>query len=98
LDYKHIRVVLKAAGDAQAGLIDLSWEGEVELQLYVGSVLRGKFHNMDIRILNGIANRTDVTLLIDQLAYELISVERRGAFEAIAINLRLQPAAPAHLR
>jgi hypothetical protein len=56
-----IHVVLKA-GDVQSGRIDLSWEGEAELELSVGPFMRGRFLNMDIGILNGIAHRTDVTL------------------------------------
>jgi len=39
---------------------------------------------MDIGTLNGIANRIDVTLRIEGLQYELTSVERSGAFEAVA--------------
>ena len=59
-------------------------EGEAELELSVGPFLRGRFLNMDIGTLNGIANRIDVTLRIEGLQYELTSVERSGAFEAVA--------------
>jgi hypothetical protein len=79
-----IHVVLKA-GDAESGRIDLSWEGEAELELSVGPFIRGRFLNMDIGILNGIAHRTDVTLQIEGRGYELTSVERSGAFEAVAV-------------
>ena len=81
-----IHVVLKA-GDMQLGRIDLSWEGEAELELSVGPFIRGRFLNMDIGILNGIAHRTDVTLHIEGRGYELTSVERSGAFEAVAVGL-----------
>jgi hypothetical protein len=77
-----IRVVLKA-GDVQSGSIDLSWVGEAELELSVGPLIRGRFLNMDIAILNGIAHRTDVTLHIEGLRYELTSAERSGVFEAL---------------
>lgn len=78
-----VKVVLKA-GDIQLGSIDLSWEGQAELVLSVGPLIRGTFLNMDIGTLNGIAHRTDVTLSIEGLHYELTSVERSGAFEAVA--------------
>ena len=76
-----IHVVLKAAGDAGS---DLSWEGEAELELSVGPFIRGRFLNMDIGILSRIAHRTDVTLHIEGLRYEVSSVDRSGAFEAVA--------------
>jgi hypothetical protein len=76
------RVVLKA-GDVQSGSIDLSWEGQAELELSVGPLIRGKFLNMDIGTLNGIAHRTNATLHIEELRYELASVERSGMFEAL---------------
>jgi hypothetical protein len=76
-------VVLKA-GDAQSGLFDLSWEGEFELQLSVGPVIRGRFLGMDFDTLYGIAHRTYVTLLIEGVGYELVSVDAIGVFEAIA--------------
>jgi hypothetical protein len=75
-----MRVFLKA-GD------DLSWEGEAELELSVGPVIRGRFLNMHILILNGVAHRTDVTLHIEERRYELMSVERSGAFEGLEIGL-----------
>jgi hypothetical protein len=81
-----IHVVLKA-GDVQSGRIDLSWEGEAELELSVGPFMRGRFLNMDVGILNGIAHRTDVTLHIEGRGYELTSEERSGAFEALAVGL-----------
>ena len=79
-----IHVVLKA-GDAESRRIDFSWEGEAELELSVGPFIRGRFLNMDIGILNGIAHRTDVTLHIEGRGYELTSVERSGAFEGVAV-------------
>jgi len=78
-----LHVVLKA-GDAHAHRTDLSWEGEFELQVSVGPVLRGQFLTMDFGTLYGIAHRTDVTLLIDSVGYELVSVDANGVFEAIA--------------
>jgi hypothetical protein len=45
-----VLVVLKA-GAAQSGM-DLSWEGQAELELSVGPLIRGRFVNMDIGILN----------------------------------------------
>jgi hypothetical protein len=77
-----VLVVLKA-GDVQSG-IDLSWEGQAELELSVGPLIRGRFLNMDIGILNRIEHRTDVTLHIEGLRYEVSSVDRSGTFEAFA--------------
>ena len=78
-----INIVLEA-GDVQSGSVDLSWEGQAELELSVGPLIRGRFLNMDFGTLNGISHRTDVTLRIEGLQYELTSVERSGAFEAVA--------------
>jgi len=64
--------------------IDLLWEGQAELELSVGPLIRGRFLNMHIGILNGIAHRKGTTLCIEGLRYELTSVARSGAFEAIA--------------
>jgi hypothetical protein len=80
-----IRVILKA-GDVQSGRIDLSWEGEAELELSVGPLIRGRFLTVDLGTLSGIAYRTDVTLHIEGLQYELTSVERSGVFEALRIG------------
>jgi len=80
-----IRVVLKA-GDGESGRIDLSWEGEMELELSAGPFIRGRLPNMDIGILDRIAHRTDVTLHIEGRRYELTAVERSGAFEAVAVR------------
>jgi hypothetical protein len=76
-----IHVVLKA-GDAESRRIDLSWEGEAEVELSVGPFIRGRFLNMDIGILGRIAHRTDVTLHIEGRGYELT---RSGAFEGVAV-------------
>ena len=78
-----INVILKA-GDVQLGRSDTSWQGEAELELSVGPLIRGRFLYMDISILNRIANRTDVSLRIERLRYELTGVGRSGAFEALA--------------
>jgi hypothetical protein len=78
-----VKIVLEA-GDVQSGSIDLSWEGQAELELSVGPLIRGTFLHIDIATLNGIAHRTDVTLRTEGLQYVLTSVERSGAFEAIA--------------
>jgi hypothetical protein len=78
-----INVALKA-GDEQPGGSDLSWEGEAELELSVGPLIRGRFLYMDIGILNRIALRTDVTLHIEGRRYVLMSAESNGAFEAVA--------------
>ena len=78
-----VKIVLEA-GDVQSGSIDLSWEGQAELELSVAPLIRGTFLHIDIATLNGIAHRTDVTLRIEGLQYVLTSVERSGAFEAIA--------------
>jgi hypothetical protein len=80
-----IRVILKA-GDVQSGRRDLSWEGEAELELSVGPLIRGRFLTVDLGTLSGIAHRTDVTLHIEELQYELTSMERSGAFEALRIG------------
>jgi hypothetical protein len=80
-----IRVILKA-GDVQSGRIDFSWEGEAELELSVGPLIRGRFLTVDLGTLNGIAYRTDVTLHIEGLQYELTSVERSGVFDALRIS------------
>ena len=77
-----VLVVLKA-GDVQSG-IDLSWEGQAELESSVGPLIRGRFLNMDIGILNRIEHRADVTLHIEGLRYEVSSVDRSGVFEAVA--------------
>src|SRR5260370_21300547 len=81
-----IHVVLKA-GDLQSGRIDVSWEGEAELELSVGPFMRGRFLNMDIAILNGNAHRSDVTVHTERRGYELPSVETSAAFEAVAVGL-----------
>ena len=78
-----LHVVLKA-GNAQVNLIDVSWEGEFQLQVSVGPVLRGQFLAMDLDTLKAISLRTEVTLLIEGLQYELVSVNRNAVFEAIA--------------
>jgi hypothetical protein len=78
-----LHVVLKA-GNARAKLSDLSWEGEFQLQVSVGPVLRGQFLGMDLGTLKAIALQTEVTLLIESLPYELVSVNRSAVFEAIA--------------
>ena len=80
-----IRVVLKA-GDVQSGSIDLSWEGQAELELSVGPLIRGRFLNMDMGTLTRMAHRSDVTLNLEELRYELASVERSGVFEALRIG------------
>ena len=77
-----IRVHLMA-GEGRSATIDLSWEGEVELELSVGPVIRGRFLNMPTIVLNEIANRTDVTLHVEGCRYEVTSVERNGTFEAV---------------
>ena len=77
-----VLVVVKA-GDVQSG-IDLSWQGQAELELSVGPLIRGRFLNLDIGILNRIEHRTDVTLDIEGLRYEVSSVDGSGAFEAVA--------------
>ena len=77
-----LHVVLKA-GDVQSGSIDLSWEGHAELELSVGPLIRGRFLDMDIAILNAIAHKNDVMLRIEGLRYELTSLEKSGAFEAV---------------
>lgn len=41
------KVVLEA-GDVQSGTVDLSWEGQAELELSVGPLIRGRFLNMDM--------------------------------------------------
>lgn len=74
-------VVLKPV--TQSG-IDLSWEGQAELELSVGPLIRGRFLNLDIGILSRIEHWTDVTLHIEGLRYEVSSVDRSGAFEAVA--------------
>src|SRR6266699_3546149 len=73
-----MNVVLKA-GDVESGSVDLSWEGQAELELSVGPLIRGRFLNMDIGILNRIEHLTDVTLHIEGLRYEVSSVDRSGA-------------------
>lgn len=78
-----VKIILEA-GDIQSGSIDLSWEGQAELELSAGPLIRGTFLHIDIPTLNGISHRTDVTLRTEGLQYILISVERSGAFEAIA--------------
>jgi hypothetical protein len=78
-----LHVVLKA-GNAQVNLIDVSWEGEFQLQVSVGPVLRGQFLAMDLDTLKAISLRNEVTLLIEGLPYELVSVNRNAVFEAIA--------------
>jgi len=45
-----IRVHLMA-GEGRSATIDLSWEGEVELELSVGPVIRGHFLNMPTIVL-----------------------------------------------
>ena len=59
---------------------------EAELELSVGPFIRGRSLYIDIGILSRIAHRADVTLHIEGRRYELTSVERSGAFEAVAVG------------
>jgi hypothetical protein len=79
----NINIVLEA-GDVQSGSVDLSWQGQADLELSVGPLIRGRFLNIDTGTLNGISHRTDVILRIEGLQYALTFVERSGAFEAVA--------------